>query len=68
MIDPSEANPLNRDFDRAINSLPAYLNFSRRGGRHMVNLREKVKDAPFLMGVSDYVEAPQQTQTTLLSD
>jgi hypothetical protein len=71
-IDPAEADPIKRGYDRVIISPIAYPTFIRRGERRMMNLRDKLKDAPFLqdkgLDVTAYVEAPQATQPALLND
>lgn len=70
-IDPPEADPIKRGYDRVVISPIAYPTFIRCGERRMMNLRDNPKGAPFLkdkgLDVSAYVEAPQHAQPSLLS-
>jgi hypothetical protein len=47
-IDPTETDSIKRQDDRVIITPMNYGTFIRRGERRMMNLREKLREAPFL--------------------
>src|SRR5690606_28567680 len=68
-LDPAEADPVTRGYDRVIICPIAYPTFIRRGERRMMNLRDKLQDAPFLrdkgIDVSRYGEPLQPSQASM---
>ena len=68
-IDPAEADPITRGYDRVIISPMAYPTFIRRGVRRMMNLRVKLRDTPFLreqnFEVSAFLDPTKPKQSDL---